>query len=649
MKVIIFSLLSILLVSINAQVCHFPNNGILLIDNESISKEEFLHGFYKNKTDDSSLVKADLDEYLDLYINFKLKVKEAESLGLDTVASFLKEYKGYKDQLTESYLIDKNVSDQLIQEAYDRMQEEVKASHILIEVSPDALPEDTLKAYNKIVKLKQRAEKGESFEALAGEYSNDPSAKKNSGDLGFFSALKMVYPFESAAYSTAKGEISNPVRTRFGYHIIKVTDKRKSTGEWKVAHIMVKTPKDQNEAGLATAEKLINEIYLKVEAGDDFGNLARTYSDDAGTRKRGGVLPWFRSNSYPEDFESVCYKLAKDGDYSKPFKTEYGFHIVKRMEVRENPSFEDSKARIERKVSKDSRSKVTKKVTYKRLLAEYDFKDLSKNLKFVYPLVDSSFFTKDWEHEVGSKGKKKLFVLAGQNYTVNDFVSYLDKYNGKRKRGDLKVVTYKLYERWKEESTFNYEKTQLASKYPEYGRLLNEYKNGILLFNLMEQKVWNKAINDTTGLEQFFESNQEDYMWAERVDAEIFTCDNDSTAKALIGLLENKASVPVILEKLNINSALKVRVDHGVYEKEDEEVLSMIDWKLGVSKEVNLNDKVYVVNIAQLLEKGPKKLNDSRGLIIADYQTHLDKEWVKVLREKYTYSVNKESYNSLFE
>jgi peptidyl-prolyl cis-trans isomerase SurA len=319
------------------------------------------------------------------------------------------------------------------------------------------------------------------------------------------------------------------------------------------------------------------------------------------------------------------------------------------MEVRENPSFEETKARIERKVSKDSRSKVTKKLTYKRLLAEYNFKDLSKNLKFVYPLVDSSFFTKDWKCEVGSKGKKKLFILAGQDHTVNDFVSYLDLYNGKRKRGDLKVVTYKLYEKWKEESTFNYEKTQLASKYPEYGRLLNEYKNGILLFDLMEQKVWNKAINDTTGLEQFFESNQEDYMWSERVDAEIFTCDNDSTAKALVVLLENKASVPMVLDKLNINSALKVRVGHGVYEKKDEEVLSMIDWKLGVSKKVNLNDKVYVVNIAQLLDKGPQKINDSRGLIIADYQTHLDKEWVKVLREKYTYSINKESYNSLFE
>jgi len=202
MKVLIFSLLSILLLSLNAQDSVY--NGILTIDGESISKEEFLHGFYKNKTDDSSLVKADLEEYLNLYINFRLKVKEAESLGLDTLASFLKEYHGYKDQLTESYLIDKNVSDQLIQEAYDRMQEEVKASHILIEVSPDALPEDTLKAYNKILKLKQRAEKGELFEALAKEYSNDPSAKKNSGDLGFFSALKMVYPFETAAYSLEK-------------------------------------------------------------------------------------------------------------------------------------------------------------------------------------------------------------------------------------------------------------------------------------------------------------------------------------------------------------------------------------------------------------------------------------------------------------
>lgn len=646
MKALLLLVLSSLILSLSAQDTN--TDVVLTIGEEEITKEDFLHGFYKNKTDDSSFVKSEMDEYLDLYINFKLKVKEAEALGLDTLKDFLKEYEGYKKQLTESYLVDKNVSEQLIKEAYERMQEEVKASHILIELSPDAIPEDTLKAYNKILKLKERAEKGESFEDLAKQFSNDPSAKKNNGNLGYFSALKMVYSFESAAYNTKVGEISMPVRTRFGYHIIKVIDKRKSTGEWRVAHIMIRSGKDADSLTLASNQKLINEIYGKIESGEDFGNLARTYSDDTGTKRSGGILPWFRSNAYPEIFESNCFSLANDGDYSKPFKTEYGFHIVKRLEVRENPSFEESKTRIERKVSKDSRSKVTKQVTYKRLLKEYSFKDYSKNLKFVYPLVDSTFFTKEWKYET-SKGKKKLFSLASKSYTVSDFLQYLEKFNGRRKKGNLKVVTYKLYEQWKEQITFDHERSQLAVKFDEYARLLSEYKDGILLFDLMEQKVWNKAINDTIGLEKYFAENQGNYMWGSRIDAEIFTCENDSTAQGVIKLLNDSSTIPEILEVLNQNSVLKVRVKEGLYEKKSEEVLSKIDWKVGVSQAISLNGKVYVVRVHHVLPKQAKELNDSRGIVIADYQSFLDKEWIKILRTKYSFKVNESVYQSILK
>lgn len=649
MKSLFISFFTCLVFLTSAQ--DLPNSKtVLTVEGENISVEEFLQGYHKNKTDKKKPTKEELDEYLELFVNFRLKVKEAESLGLDTLSTFIKEYEGYKNQLTESYLVDKEVSNSLIKEAYDRMQQEVKASHILIDVAPDAIPEDTLEVYNRILKVRDRALKGESFEDLAKEFSKDPSAKKNGGNLGYFSALKMVYPFETAAYNTKVGDISMPIRTRFGYHIIKVVDKRKSTGEWKAAHIMVKTAKDGSEEAMKTAEKLISEIYEKVVNGDDFGNLARTYSDDAATRRKGGVLPWFRSNTYPEIFEKNCFGLSNDGDYSKPFKTDYGFHIVKRIEVRENPSFEDSKSRIERKVSKDSRSKVTKKVTYQRLLKEYSYKDYSKNLKFVYPAVDTTFFTKDWSYNVGSKGKKKLFELDGKSFTVSDFLIYLGEFNGKRKKGDLKVVTYTLFEKWKEEITFNYERSQLGSKYPEYTSLLKEYKNGILLFNLMEQKVWNKAINDTLGLDQFFADNQKDYMWKERKEVEIYACDSDSSAKEVYSMLEANADVPSILEKLNKNSELKVRLRQGVYENDDEEILSKVVWNdQWISKPVLLNDKYYVTQVNELIPAGPKKIEDSKGIVIADYQNFLDKEWIKVLRSKYSFQVNEANYNSIFK
>ncbi|MCB0381655.1 MAG: peptidylprolyl isomerase, partial [Flavobacteriales bacterium] len=267
---------------------------LLKIDNKAVTLSEFDAIFKKNNTKETVITEESVNEYLDLYIKFKLKVREAENLGLDTSASFKSELEGYRKQLIQPYLTDREVSEALIEEAYERMKYDVNASHILINVDENALPKDTLIAYNQILKIRDRILKGEDFGTVAVETSNDPSSKTNKGNLGYFNALHMVYPFESAAYNLKVGDISMPVRTRFGYHIIKLNDKRAARGNIKVAHIMIQGSKDLDEETLKNKKQKIDEIYAKLLTDKtQFGELAQQFSDDKGSAARNGELPPF--------------------------------------------------------------------------------------------------------------------------------------------------------------------------------------------------------------------------------------------------------------------------------------------------------------------------------------------------------------------
>src|SRR5690554_1578899 len=346
---------------------------VMTVNDEEITKSEFLQVYLKNN-DNPKYDKASLDEYLELYKKFKLKVAEAEALGYDTIPSLKRELEGYKEQLAHPYLIDSSKTKELLKEAYDRMQHEIKASHILINVKPNASPEDTLKAYNKALALKKRIENGEDFGAVASGPggSEDPSAKQNKGDLGYFTAFQMVYPFETAAYNLKEGEVSMPVRSSYGYHIVKVFDKRKARGTITTAHIMVALSENSNRSDIQNAEKKINEIYKELEEGKSFEKLARLYSDDQGSKNKGGHLPAFGSGTNQRmvtEFEDAAFALENDGDYSEPIKTDYGFHIVKRIDYKALGSFEELKAEIQQKLNRGDRAKQTEKAFINKLKA----------------------------------------------------------------------------------------------------------------------------------------------------------------------------------------------------------------------------------------------------------------------------------------
>ena len=616
---------------------------VLSVDGEDVSLEEFENIFRKNNRD-SVVTKASIDEYMELFINFKLKVHAAKAAGLDTVSKFKYELQGYRSQLARPYLTDQEKLDELMQEAYAHLQEEVRASHLLIECKPNALAADTLKAYNKIMDIRKKILAGESFESAAKKYSTDKSVEKNNGDLGYFTAFQMVYPFESAAYNTKIGEVTIPVRTQYGYHLLKVTGRRSARGEIHVAHIMVKPKKeDANDA----SEAKINEIYQKaLEGKQTFQELCALYSEDVTTKNKGGELPWFGTNKMVSEFEEASYALKADGDVSRPFKTSYGWHIVKRLAYKPLASFESMSKDIKAKVSKDVRAEKTKNSFLSKIGKEYNFVYNQKYINKLASKADSSTYVGQLK---ASKGllKKVFCEVSGTKYTVNDF--YQTMITRKGANTNLNPEDYVKFEAkmFAEDKLMREEDAHLEGKYPAFRLLMKEYREGILLFELTDQLVWSKAVKDTVGLNSYFEANKASFMWPDRAEVVIYTCANDEIANKLRKMLESGKSPSEAAAELNQGTQLNLQTEGGLFAREDREVLGKIKWTEGLSVNVPMNGQVIVVDIAELLNKSPKKLSESRGLVTSEYQNFLDKMWVEELRKTHTYKVNTEVLYSI--
>jgi peptidyl-prolyl cis-trans isomerase SurA len=392
---------------------------------DTVYQAEFERLLSKNKKDKERPTEADVLEYLELYENFKMKVKEAELMKLDTNASFKTELAGYRKQLANPYLTDKKVSDALVKEAYERMKWEINASHILINCAENASPKDTLAAYNKILALRNKIVKGENFDSVASKSSEDPSAVKNHGNLGWFTSFQMIYSFEDQAYNTPKGQISMPFRTRFGYHIVMVNDTRPARGEVKVAHIMLQTGPSATPELVSEDKLKIDTVYQKLLAGESFEKLVEQYSQDQGSRNNGGVMNYFGGNSsYPDKFKEVAFSLNKD-EVSKPFQTDYGYHILKLIDKKPIPAFKDVEENIKTKVGRDSRAESSKLVVAARIKKQNNYKEFPANLKEFTKTVDTTFLYATWTpSEKQLTNKTPVMSLNDKVFTVADFAAY---------------------------------------------------------------------------------------------------------------------------------------------------------------------------------------------------------------------------------
>ncbi|MDJ1482146.1 peptidylprolyl isomerase [Cytophagaceae bacterium YF14B1] len=507
-----------------------------------VYRSEFLYVYDKNGgiADTTNQVKS-IAEYLDLYLNFRLKVQEAESMGLDTLGSFKQELSGYREQLGEPYLVDSSVTRTLIREAYEHMKEEIRASHILLSVSPEAPPEDTAKIYNQILEIRQKALNGQDFNELARQSSQDPSVQTNGGDLGYFTALQMVYPFEKAAYQTPVGSISQPVRTKFGYHLLKIADRRPSRGKVTVAHIMVRINPDAPEADAKAAKQKIDEIYSRIQKGESWDKLCADFSEDGNSRTKGGVLAPFSTGSTLPEFENVAFALNNKGDISQPIQTPYGWHILKLIEKKNLETFTQLEPTLRQKVTKDSRSELNRKLLLDRLRKENKLVENADARKVAFAQATDSLKRAVWKYNETDKNLGlTLFTIKSQKYTVKEFFNYVKANQQPREKLTPVYQMQLLYTEFVNESLIKYEKQHLEEKYPDFKYLLKEYHDGILLFQRMESEVWSKSLSDTTGQKGYYEANKANYQWKQRVIGTIYNAADNSVLTELKSKLASR-------------------------------------------------------------------------------------------------------------
>lgn len=627
----------------------YANDPVLMkINGKPVHKSEFEYIYNKNNSN-NALDKKTLNEYVDLFVNFKLKVEEAKAQGIDTTKSFINELAGYRSQLTKPYLTDANVDESVLREAYERTKEDVEVSHILIRLSQNPMPNDTLEAWKKIQNIRKRLEK-EDFAKVAAEVSEDQMAAENKGYIGFITAFRTVYPFETVAYNTPVGKISAPVRTAFGYHIVKVHSRRKSPGEILVSHIMRFTEQG-NDAKNAAAKQTIDSIYNLVKSGSDFGKLASELSEDRGSATRNGELPWFSTGRMVPEFETAAFALANKGDVSKPIQSAYGWHIIKLLDQKALPTFEAARIDIENKVKRDERANLGQASFINKLKQEYAFQLNPKSVEDFYKLLEGKTLVDSVFLANVSALSGNLMSFANNTVSQKAFADYLKKNAYTDKLSAKDIIDEKL-QLFVNETILAYEDTQLEKKHDDFRFLMQEYHDGILLFEVSNNEVWEKASRDVEGLRKFFNANRNDYKWEKsHYKGRVIHCKDKATLKAARAIV--KKSHPDSIDKYlrtRLNDSIQyVKIEKGLFVQGDNKAIDKFGFKVKKADFTPSDDYPYVFVVGKLLKNMPEDYTDVRGLVTADYQEYLEKEWIKYLRDKFKVEIFKDVLGTVKE
>ena len=609
---------------------------IMTINGKEIKKSEFDYIYNKNKQ--QQLEQKSLDEYLEMFKDYKLKVMEAEANGIDTTKAFISELEGYRNQIAQGYLVDQEADEKLAREAYNRLQENVEVAHILFTVDENNPAKTEAKAYEKAIALKKQIDAGADFTEMAKKYSEDPSVARNGGYLGYIKGFMTVYPFEEVAFTTKVGEVSEPVLSRFGYHLIKVISRRSDPGEVLTAHIMVMLPTSMTATEEKAKETKIREAYQKLQDGAEFADVVQEYTEDPGTRDTDGKMRWISTGKIVKEYEDVAFSLNV-GEISAPFKTPFGWHIVKVLEKRGLKPYEEMQKDIMRRIARDDRAGNGRESLISKLKVEYNYNFNGEKMAQIKELAQKTYLDSTFQKAIASDNET-LFTLAGNNYKVSDYADYYAE-NKLELESKIENTIMRSVDEYINYSVIAYENSQLENKYPDFRNLYNEYRDGMLLFEISNREVWDKASKDEKGLKKYFKKNRRQYSWSEpHFKGVVVQCKNDSIAKLAETMLKDlkyEDSAKVLNKELNTGGERVISVKRGLFVQGDN---AIVDYYVFGAKPYI--DETFPVSFAKgrLLKKGPENYTDVKGQVTSDYQQKLEKDWMKKLNQKYIVEIN---------
>lgn len=621
-------------------ICHAQdvNEKVLLtVDKTRIATGEFLKMYRKSMEPGKPV---DIDTYLQQYIIFKLKVADALKEGYDTTRTFKNELNGYRNQLAQNYLTDTQTKEKLLQQAYQRSLTEINAWHILIALPEKAKPQDTLKAWGKACDIRERIIKGEPLEQVARGTSDDQSVKVNGGDLGYFTVFQMIMPFEDVAYSLKKDEISMPVRTPYGYHIIKVTGKRSSRGRIHVAHIMKNAPPGVDDKALVKAEEEINSVYLKLQEGSSFKELAKKYSDHKESAAKGGELNWFGAGEIISDFSEAAFNLVDTGSFSKPLRTIYGWHILKLLDKEPPGSFEDSRSFLESRINQSYLNSISKKSFIEKLKKEYKFKINPISYNWFVKNTDTLIIQglKKYDRTLMPSGN--IYSFANQYATTLTFANYIENRALMITTNDSTAFINQAIETSASDHLINFENSVLEKKYPEFRYLMNEFHDGILLFEISGEKIWNRLKYDSLGLLSYYEDNKNNHLTPPGIEAKIYTLKISDGEKLLSSAYKKYLNTDNrLIKKFNNKNDTTLVIQENIWFKGDDAQIDSIKWAEG-SQLFSRDGFPSIIHIAKVIDPVPLKFEEVQGEIMNDYQEYLDSKWIEQLKEKYSVKID---------
>lgn len=649
-------LLLLILIVIGRTSAQDQDPVLFSVGDENIHTSEFKYVYEKSIGADADYDENSVLEFLDLYQQFKLKVIDAKARKLEESSDLQAELEMYREQLADKYMSDHSVLNTLTKELYDRMKWEIDVSHILVRLSEQASEEVKKLAYDRILAAKREIDAGRSFEEVALAYSQDRSVSDNKGNLGYRRAMLPdgLYDLETVIYETPVGEVSDPVRSRLGYHIVKVHDKRESAGNLEIRHILIRNnPGDQ-----VAAQEEITRIHMMLQEGQDFEEVAKKYSQDNNTKEEGGYLGVFSLGTYAPEFEEAAYALEKDNDFSKPVKTQFGWHIIQRVSGKKLGNYEDEKQSLENLIRTDSRYELAKHALISDIKEQEGFVDYEVDPSDVVEWIGGDIYRYEWKAPEKVEAVP-MFRLRDQEYDLVDFIEYLNNNRDVRMSrtsdnfnpvSGMKVVM----DRFVEDSVLEFEKAHLEEKYPEFREIMREYREGILLFEISRERIWDRAGSDAEELQKYFEENRDEYHHPHQLALDDYVV-RTSQPRVLKKIRKQitRRSPERVLKKFNKAAQVVSHEEVTMEEKEWADAMEVdpSEIKQGyVAEKVNEDEGWTKFSKIRTITFGePLEFEEARGVIMSDYQKYLEKQWVDELREQYEIKVDEEVLQSIVQ